>query len=348
GSEPATATTGYGNYLEFDGSGVNTDPIGLVRYNTVLGVNTSNQSELRLVLGDDPAAPGSTTNSADRFVLGTTSVSGVGAIASGTFTPQFYVYSNGAVGIGGDANAAYLLNVTGASHTTTNHIVDGNVGIGTTSPGYRLDVNGTARTVGRATFNDGVAIGSTGQPTMTITSTSAAINGAPANTAGNFYYEAPGLETHVFGGDVVPDADGTRRLGYSSARWSAVYAANGIIQTSDARLKKNVRNLGLGLAAVLKLRPVLYDWKDNSGANKLGFIAQELRQVVPNVVIGDEQKENLGVLYADLVPVLTKAIQEQQAQIEALKAANAKLQAQATGAMKAQAELQDVKASLQS
>ncbi len=51
----------------------------------------------------------------------------------------------------------------------------------------------------------------------------------------------------------------------------------------------------------------------------MGFIAQELKKVVPNVVVGNEATENLGVNYAELVPVLTKAIQEQQIQIRELK-----------------------------
>jgi hypothetical protein len=81
-------------------------------------------------------------------------------------------------------------------------------------------------------------------------------------------------------------------------------------------MKKNIRNLDLGLDAIMKLRPIVYDWKDDTGKDKLGFIAQELRKAVPNVVVGDESKETLGVLYSDMIPVLTKAIQEQQAKIE--------------------------------
>jgi hypothetical protein len=111
GSEPASFATGWGNYLEFDGSGVGSDPIGLARY-----AATSNESELRLVLGDDPLAPG--TPGADRFVLGTTSASVVGQIATGAFTPRFSVYSNGATGIGINPAAANLLDVAGTAGTS--------------------------------------------------------------------------------------------------------------------------------------------------------------------------------------------------------------------------------------
>ncbi len=112
-------------------------------------------------------------------------------------------------------------------------------------------------------------------------------------------------------------ADNSASLGTATTKWTAVYATNGTIQTSDARLKKNVRPIGYGLADVMRLRPVVYDWKNDTGKNKIGFIAQEIREIVPNVVLGDESIENLGVNYAELVPVLTKAIQEQQKIIDA-------------------------------
>ena len=68
---------------------------------------------------------------------------------------------------------------------------------------------------------------------------------------------------------------------------------------------------------------------------KLGLIAQELLQIIPEVVKTHEQiaiddndrtktksveMERMGVYYSDLIPVLIKAIQEQQVTIESLKA----------------------------
>ena len=91
---------------------------------------------------------------------------------------------------------------------------------------------------------------------------------------------------------------------------------------SDARLKTNVRNTPYGLVDVLKLNPVNYDMKTGN-THHVGFIAQEVRNIIPEVVSGTEgdlQKgETLGISYGNLVPVLTKAIQEQQAIIESLR-----------------------------
>jgi hypothetical protein len=124
----------------------------------------------------------------------------------------------------------------------------------------------------------------------------------------------------VLKSDLYPTSDNIYSLGKSGARWTAVWAANGTIQTSDIRLKTNIQSLHYGLKEVMNMHPISYDWKNNPNSNhKIGLIAQEVRSVVPEVVIGDETKENLGMNYAELIPVLIKAIQEQQLQIEQLK-----------------------------
>ncbi|HTL09807.1 MAG TPA: tail fiber domain-containing protein, partial [Chitinophagaceae bacterium] len=118
---------------------------------------------------------------------------------------------------------------------------------------------------------------------------------------------------------LVPGQDNTYTVGNSTNRWSAVWSANGTIQTSDIRLKKNILPLNYGLQEVLQLQPVSYDWKDNSGKNKIGLIAQDVQKIIPQVVTGDATKENLGMNYAELVPVLINSIKELQQQINEMK-----------------------------
>jgi len=133
-----------------------------------------------------------------------------------------------------------------------------------------------------------------------------------------------------------PTSNNVISLGTSSSKWTAVYAVNGTIQTSDLRFKTNISDINYGLNEVMKLRPVSYSWKNekmNIGTGKnLGFIAQELETIIPDVVIHtqteidketgqlqNEFSDTYGVKYSEIVPVLVKAIQEQQAQIEQLK-----------------------------
>lgn len=131
----------------------------------------------------------------------------------------------------------------------------------------------------------------------------------------------------------APLLDNNRTLGRSNFRWTTVYATNGTINTSDANLKENIRQSEYGLADVMKLRAVKFNWKGQSGArDKLGLIAQEVKAVLPEVVVDEElvtdeetgetkmvKTGNMGMYYSDLIPVLITAIQEQQVIIEDLK-----------------------------
>ena len=96
---------------------------------------------------------------------------------------------------------------------------------------------------------------------------------------------------------------------------------------SDQRLKENIRDLDAGLDEVLALKPRKFDWKEGKGANTKdarGFIAQEFEEVFPDLIDewkdpAPEGEEPYKSVRQDLIPVLVKAIQEQQAQIEALQ-----------------------------
>jgi trimeric autotransporter adhesin len=72
----------------------------------------------------------------------------------------------------------------------------------------------------------------------------------------------------------------------------------------------------------LATNPVDFNWKtqrdeDGNGKSDVGFIAQEIELVIPEVVTGEEG--NKGISYGNLVAIAFKAIQEQQTQIEALQ-----------------------------
>lgn len=133
-------------------------------------------------------------------------------------------------------------------------------------------------------------------------------------------------------GALASTLDNVDDLGSASKRWDDVYATNGVIQTSDARDKTNIQDLDYGLTTVLNLHPVRYEWKDKpQQGEKLGLIAQELLEIVPEIVkthdtvraedggTEEVELERLGVNYSDLIPVLINAIQEQQAVIEEMQ-----------------------------
>ncbi len=124
-----------------------------------------------------------------------------------------------------------------------------------------------------------------------------------------------------FSSNLVPEIDDSKALGTATRRWTAVWAVDGSINTSDAREKKNITSLQYGLADVMKLKPVSFEWiSRNDGKVKLGLLAQDLEKVIPEVIArptseDPEGTDRLGVYYSDLIPVLIKAIQEQEEKI---------------------------------
>ncbi|MFB3390305.1 tail fiber domain-containing protein [Flavobacterium sp. LAR06] len=116
--------------------------------------------------------------------------------------------------------------------------------------------------------------------------------------------------------------------------------ASAILTTSDERLKINIKNLDKGLETINALRPVSYDkkveLKDSQYTMKEdGFIAQELQKVLPDLVKESKDADKiLSINYIEIIPILTKAIQEQQLQIEEQKAQIEKQQLQIDAILK--------------
>ena len=97
--------------------------------------------------------------------------------------------------------------------------------------------------------------------------------------------------------------------------------------TSARIFKKDIIDLEYGLESVLKMQPKKYKWKSNDNED-LGFIADEMYQIIPEVVYLADNKINktelqdgepMGINYDRLVPILVKSIQELQAKIVTLE-----------------------------
>jgi hypothetical protein len=85
---------------------------------------------------------------------------------------------------------------------------------------------------------------------------------------------------------------------------------------SDATLKENVTPVSNALDMVKRLQGVRYDWI-KSGESDIGFLAQDVKEVVPEVVKGAEG--DMGIDYSKLTTILAEAVKDLAAQVEELK-----------------------------
>ena len=93
-------------------------------------------------------------------------------------------------------------------------------------------------------------------------------------------------------------------------------STQGISESSDVRLKKDIDPITLGLDAVLQLEGKTFKWSDESLSQEthIGLIAQDVEKVIPELVTEDENGFK-AIAYAKLTTILIEAIKEQQGQM---------------------------------
>ena len=122
-----------------------------------------------------------------------------------------------------------------------------------------------------------------------------------------------GTVTHL---QFVKTSGGAAQIGAITGTTSSVSYTSG----SDYRLKENVITDWDATTLLKQLKPSKFNFKDNQSETVTGFIAHEVQEVLPYLVYGEKDGEDMQSMeYAKLTPLLTKAIQEQQEQIEALQ-----------------------------
>lgn len=95
--------------------------------------------------------------------------------------------------------------------------------------------------------------------------------------------------------------------------------ASSFTSTSSKKYKKNIKNFKNGLKLVNSLRPVSFVWKTKKLDNDFGFIAEEVEQILPNVIGKDRDGNTNAIDYSKLTTVLVKAVQELYLEVEKLK-----------------------------
>ena len=185
-----------------------------------------------------------------------------------------------------------------------------------------LTVDENATIVGNLTINGNLSLGGGGLTTSAVSEgsnlyfTNARARAALSGGAGITYNSSTGA--------IVCDINTPAEVGLSSLSnngnsLSGSFTATGNITAfSDERLKENVQTIEGALDKVSQMRGVTYNYKSelNDGQRGTGVIAQEMQQVMPEVV---QDGEYLSVAYGNLVGVLIEAVKELKAELDQCK-----------------------------
>ena len=247
-----------------------------------------------------------------RIMTADTTQTGVGAVYN---NKALYIYNNGSelkldaydyassvgldVRIGGNGGKIILQG--------------GNVGINTTSPNYKLDVNGDINIPGtnKLVFNN--------EPNSWFLQ--ARTTASTANLGSglkNLFYNGGGTNEGIaFSG--VGTGAASMEVRNDGRVWvkENLIVGGVITENSSIRYKDNIETVKDGLDIILSLRGVTYN-KKQTGTKELGLIAEEVQSVLPDVVIKDAEGKPDSVAYARIVAVLVEAVKELKQEINVL------------------------------
>ena len=260
--------------------------------------------------------------------------------SSGNLTHAMLIHSNE------NNSGRRILDVTSLAGTVASFISNGNVGINTSSPTEGLVVSrGALRVTSQAldftAGTRGISIDTTGgdlgriytvSGTGTATDLALGTNNTERmriTTGGNVsigHVGDPNQKLRVQGVDtgssnyglVVADST-TASTMYVRNDGAGYLKASAWSYGSDLRIKENISNVENGIEMVLKMKPKHFDYIDGQ-KNNLGFIAQDIQEIIPQAVSISDEKTGILALKTDfLVPYLVKAIQELKAENDTLK-----------------------------
>jgi len=314
------------------------------------------------IRGDDDGGGTSTRGYVGIGTVSPTQLLNVVNDTTGAWTAKFTNNTNNVYLSVNDANN-YGIYVSGESK----NYFSSKIGIGTTSPGYKLDVNGNIRSstvtvydgmggtetgIGASSAGGNLRLYTGGTNKITVSNTAQSLILYGNSTTGSNYIQ-------------LNDSAGTSQgyVGYGSSGNNIFYfvqfkaapfnfyldgAVRGAISTagtltmqgdviaygspSDRRLKENIKPIESALDKVSKLQGVTFDWKEKEKEydqfgkpkklqewkNDIGFIAQDVEKVIPELVRENEDGM-LSMRHQGIAPILLEAIKELKQEIEELK-----------------------------
>lgn len=230
--------------------------------------------------------------------------------------------TTGGVGLNifkGDGTSSVNSSLGGNTHSYLNALT-GYVGIGTSSPTNHLDVRSTGTTFvniagggtgnARLTFSDGTTrrwnigyVDSDGS--FSFYTDVGLVNNIALQTDGTIL-ALPSYSATVGGTNRDLFIDNTGKLGYVA---------------SSRRYKENIEDMGTRSSSIYDLRPVIFDYKNSDwGIDQYGLIAEEVEEIMPEIVSYNEDGDPETVSYDKLITPMLNEIQNLRAQNEELEA----------------------------
>ena len=229
------------------------------------------------------------------------------------------------------------IDTTMALNLSNNLVVTGtsNVGIGTSTPAYTLDVHGTAN-VGALTATsvsgDGsgltnlnasnISSGTLTRPvdTTTVTIDDYLIHDGDTNTKVGFPANDTFTVTTANSERLRVDSSGNVGIGTSSPGYKLhvsgdIYATGNVTAYSDVRKKKNLEIIERPIEKIEKLNGYTYEIDDK---RYTGLVAQEVLKVLPEAVVGSEEK-GYGLAYGNMAGLFVEAMKELKSENHSLK-----------------------------
>ena len=186
-----------------------------------------------------------------------------------------------------------------------------------------IDTGGNISTPGKMTLNSTAA--GAGYWTAFVTNSRTALSSLTSgNGYGIFYYQGSsgrdGADSIDFAFNTTTSATSALSIKTNGdMKLAGAFTAGGKITAySDKRLKTNIRDIENPLSGILRAKGVLYDRLDNDSKDQIGFLAQDLEEIFPELVITGLDGIK-SVNYQAMTAILVEAIKEQQLQIDKLK-----------------------------
>ena len=283
------------------------------------------------VTGTLPVSKGG-TGTETQFTAGSVVFAGAGGVYSQNNSGLFWDNANGSLGLG-TSSPSGKLQVKGGTASGWENLANFNAAANDDNSGTLIYVRPTT-SFGAAIYGGRWSSTDRGARFVGVSSGSAENSFIHLNGESSLMYFSTGGSERMrldasgnLGLGVTPAVQfhttgGVRFAGLANITDLRTDADGDLFNGSDFNLKNSIEPIGFGINDIMKLRPVEFYWnkesRNSSLYKNLGFIAQDVMDAIPNAasIMGDG---DLQIDYNALVATLTKAIQEQQAQIEALK-----------------------------